>query len=565
MGIAGDIVIIVIAGFFGGILMRLLKQPFVLGYILAGIIIGPYTGLFTITNIHEIEMLAEIGVALLLFALGLEFSLKELKPVRSIALAGTPIQILLTIAFGYGVGRVIGLDWHASIWLGALLSLSSTMVVLKTLMSQGYMGTLSSRVMIGMLLVQDLAIVPMIIILPQLHDPQGGLATIGFAALKAGLFLLGMIFLGTKLIPVILRRVVRWESRELFLLTITAIGLGVGYGTYRFGLSFALGAFVAGLVISESEYSHQALSDIIPLRDLFGLLFFTSVGMLLDPRFLMANIDSVLLLLFLAMGMKSLIFGTVSWAFGYRRVVPLAVGFGLAQIGEFSFVLARVGLQTGSIDQDLYSLVLSTAIISMFFTPFVSQLVSPMYRILQRFQSSEPAYQFDLPEGEFTDHVIIAGGGHIGENIGRILRKLGLQFVIIEFDINRADRMRKDGLSVMYGDASESVVLEAAGLRDAALLIATMPAAIEINSIVAHATVLNPDVDIVARADTLEHLQYLQKQGIFEVVQPEFEASLEMTRQALTHLNVPEEEISQFIQETHVEFYKQLQEAASPE
>jgi CPA2 family monovalent cation:H+ antiporter-2 len=270
MGIAADVVIIIIAGLVGALFAHRLKQPLMLGYILAGILVGPFTGGVTVGGIHEIEKLAEIGVALLLFAIGLEFSLKELRPVRSIALLGTPIQIVITAFLGFIIGRWFGWDVLPSIWLGALVSFSSTMVILKTLMNQGMMGTLSSRVMIGVLIVQDLAVIPLMIILPQLSNPKAGLPLLGLAAVKATVFLTLMLYLGTKWLPRLLAMIARWESRELFLLSVTAIGLGIGYATYLFGLSFAFGAFVAGIVLSESDYGHQALSDIIPLRDLFG-------------------------------------------------------------------------------------------------------------------------------------------------------------------------------------------------------------------------------------------------------------------------------------------------------
>ncbi len=565
MGITSDLVIIILAGFTGGILARLVKQPFILGYILAGLVIGPYTGGVTVSNIHDIEMLAEIGVALLLFALGLEFSLSELKPVRHIALIGTPIQIVLTIAFGFGIGRLLGFDWNASLWLGALLSLSSTMVVLKTLMNQGYLGTLSSRVMIGMLIIQDLAIVPMMIILPQLQAPGDLILHLGGAAGKAVIFLLAMIWLGTRLIPRLIRKVVEWNSRELFLLTITAIALGVGYGTYLFGLSFALGAFVAGMVISESDYSHQALSDIVPLRDIFGLLFFTSVGMLLDPAFVRDNFGGIALLVGAIILGKSVIFSGLSWLFRYRRVVPIAVGLGMAQIGEFSFILARTGLQTNSITHELYSLTLSTAVITMFLTPFLSKLVTPVYGHLRKLRPSEPAYRFDSVPEILNNHVLIAGGGRIGENIARILKRFGLGHLIIDLDPYRVEALREAGLEVLYGDASQSVVLEAARLHDASLLIVTYPVAETVNVTVARARQMNDSLDVIVRAENPEHLQSLRQQGVYEAVQPEMEASLELTRQALLHLDVPAERIFDFVNEAHREFYTPLYEPAEPD
>ena len=359
MGIAADIVIIIVAAVIGAAVAQRLRQPLILGYILAGVIIGPHTGGITVSGVHEIELLAEIGVALLLFALGLEFSFKELRPVWRIALIGTPIQIVLTMAYGYGLGRGLGWEATQALWFGAMISLSSTMVILKTLMNQGWMGALSSRVMIGMLIAQDLAIVPMMIILPQLGSLEAGLPILGWAALKSSLFLVGMILVGTRLVPWILARVAGWNSKEFFLLTVTAVGLGVGYATYLLGLSFAFGAFVAGMVISESDFGHQALADIIPLRDIFGLLFFTTIGMLLDPAFLLGHWDEVLLMVPLVIVGKGLIIGLLGLLFGYRNVVPLALALGLFQIGEFSFVLARVGLNTGSISPDIYSFILS--------------------------------------------------------------------------------------------------------------------------------------------------------------------------------------------------------------
>ena len=347
MGIATDIILLIVVAFGCGLLLQRLGQPVILGYIAAGIILGPHTGGLTVSNIHEIERLAEIGVALLLFALGLEFSLKDLKPVKKVALIGTPIQIILTIGLGFGIGHLMGWDWKDSLWLGACISLSSTMVILKTLMNQGWLGTLSSKVMIGMLIVQDLAVVPLMIILPQLNDPAVGLPALGIAALKAAAFIAGMVLLGTKLLPRLMGHIARLGSRELFLLAITAIGLGVGYVTHLVGLSFAFGAFVAGMVLSESDYGHQALSDIIPLRDLFGLLFFASVGMLLDPVFLMDHlVEVVVLVLAVSLG-KGIIFAVLARVFRYGNVIPLAVGLGLFQVGEFSFVLATVGVVDG--------------------------------------------------------------------------------------------------------------------------------------------------------------------------------------------------------------------------
>ncbi|MGH8246265.1 MAG: cation:proton antiporter, partial [Gammaproteobacteria bacterium] len=373
MGIAADIAIIVVAALAGGFVALRLRQPLILGYIVAGVAVGPYTGGITVSGVHNIELLAEIGVALLLFALGLEFSFGKLTRVRRIAFWGTPIQVVLSIFLGYGIGRWLGWGPLESLWLGALISLSSTMVILKTLAAQGALGGLASRVMIGMLIVQDLMVVPMIIILPELGEPDLGLAALGAATLRSALFLVAMVYGGTRFIPALLKRIARWKSRELFIISIVAIGLGVGYASYLFGLSFAFGAFVAGMVLSESEYSHQALSDIIPLRDVFGMIFFVSIGMLLDVRFVAQNYRSILMVVVPVTVGKAVICGVLARAFGYRGISPVVVGLGMFQIGEFAFVVGRVGIVRGAITAEMFSLVLATAVVTMIMTPFALQ------------------------------------------------------------------------------------------------------------------------------------------------------------------------------------------------
>lgn len=558
MGIAADLSIIVVAGFIGAIIAQQLKQPLVLGYILAGVLVGPYTGVVPITEIHNIELLAEIGVALLLFGLGLEFSLKELKLVRNIALLGTHIQILITMAFGFVIGRVLGFEAVPSLWLGALLSLSSTMITLKTLMSQGRLGTLSSRVMIGMLIVQDLVVIPMMIVLPTLNKPDSGLTTLVLAVLQATVFLLVMIFLGTRLIPRLMAYIANWNSRELFLLAVTAIGLGIGYTTYLFGLSFAFGAFVAGLVLNQSDYGHQALSDIIPVRDLFVLLFFVSVGMLLDPAFLFNHWRSILLIVLLISIGKALIFSAIAYLFRYRNIIPLALGLSLFQVGEFSFVLARVGLSTNSIDRELYSLVLSVAIITMFFTPLVSSLSSVIYSLRKRSLKPEPPQATNLPVAGLGGHVIIGGGGRVGQNVAQVLQRYGLDFVIVEFDYHRFEQAKESNIPVIYGDVSQETVLNAARISDASLMLLTVPDFVTTHTVVSRVRKINSPLHIVAMVEGIEQMQMLHELGVFEAVQPEFEASLEITRQAMLHLNLPISDIHQMSDSIRKDFYAPL-------
>ncbi len=547
MGIAADIISLTIAAFFCGIIFQRLGQPIILGYIVAGVMLGPNTAGITVANIHEIELLAEIGVALLLFALGLEFSLKDLKPVKKVALIGTPLQMVLTIALGLGLGRcLLGLSWNESLWLGSLISLSSTMVLLKTLMNQGWMGTLSSKVMIGMLIVQDLAVVPLMILLPQLGDPAAGLPAIGIAAAKAAVFLLGMVLLGTRLLPMTLKYIARLGSRELFLLAITAIGLGIGYLTYFLGLSFAFGAFVAGMVLSESDYGYQALSDIIPLRDIFGMLFFTSVGMLFSPTFLFTHFGEVVLLVAVVGLGKGFIFAGITRLFHYKNVIPLAVGLGLFQIGEFSFVLAQKGVSCGAIDKEFYSLILTATIFTMILTPIFSGQTARLYALRKHFYKSEKLETCRLPEEGLSNHIVIAGGGRIGFQVARAMQQLKRPFVVIEFDHRRFEQLKEARMPAIYGDASQDIVLRSVSLPKAAVFIIATPGLATVKAIIDHIKELAPELDIISRASDKESITALEEMGVGQLVLPEYEASLTLIAMSLLRLGVsPSEALRQ--------------------
>ncbi len=558
MGIATDFVIIVVAALAGGYAAQRLKQPLVVGYMLAGILVGPHTGGVTVTNVRDIELLAEIGVALLLFALGIEFSLKRLQQVRKISLIGTPIQILLTITAGWTTARLLGWSSYQSLWFGALISLSSTMVILKTLGHQGVLGSLAARIMIGMLIVQDLAVVPMIIILPELRDPERGLAVLAAAVLRAAVFLAFMIYGGTRLIPALLKRIARWNSRELFIIALTALGVGIGYVSYQFGLSFAFGAFVAGMVLSESDYSHQALSEIVPLRDVFGMLFFVSVGMLLDLEFLWQHLAGVLLAAGIVFLLKGAVFAAVTRMFGYRYGMPVTLAFAMFQVGEFAFVLARVGVSRQAISPDLFSFLLSVALLTMILTPFVMRASQPISKWFER-RAVPASHGAQVPDAGFREHIIIAGYGRVGSYTADVLKRLGFPCVIIELDHYATDRARAAALPVIYGDAGSPVVLEAAGIRAARLLLVTAPAAVDVELIIQRARSLNPGLHIVARAQHFAQMEALRAQGVYELVQPESEAGLEIVRQALSHFDIPAVQIQLLTDSIRRELYRPLQ------
>jgi CPA2 family monovalent cation:H+ antiporter-2 len=535
---ATDIFIVIAAGFCGGVLARLLRQPLVLGYLVAGIAVGPHTGGISVGDPANLERLAEIGATLLLFGLGLELSLRDLAPVRRVALIGTPIQIALTMALAWPLGAWLGLGWVETVWLGALVALSSTVVVLKALQAQGRIGTLSSRVMLGMLVAQDLAFIPLMIVLPRLGTGEVSLSSTAVPVIQAAALLAALLVGGSRVMPRLVEWVARSGSRELFLLVTMSLALGIGFLTHEFGISSAVGAFVAGLVLSESDYSHQALSDIIPLRDVFSLLFFASVGMLLDPTQVLGQWRAIAVVVVAASLGKGLIFAGVTRAFGYRNVVPLASGLALFGIGEFSFVLARTGVQAGAISGSLYALVLNTAVITMVLTPVVSGLTTPLYGWLSRRRGREPVQTINVEETSLAGHVVVVGAGRVGARIAGVLQGLGLPFVIVEIDHTRIDHARERGFPTVYGDAAQDTVLEAAGVSRARLLLVTVPVLGVARAVVEHARRINPSVDTVVRAESADAMATLQAAGVAEVVLPDLEASLEMTRQALVHLRM---------------------------
>lgn len=558
MGIASDFVLIVIAGLAGGILARFLRLPLLVGYVIAGVFVGPSTAGPTVGQVHDIELLAEIGVALLLFSLGLEVSLRDLQPVKRIALIGGPIQVLLTLAVGavaavYGLGMPV----NEAIWFGAMISLSSTMVVLKTLSAGGVLSTLASRVMIGLLVIQDLAVIPMLIVLPQLGTLDGVLPKLGRALAISTAFLAAVVLLGTRLLPRLLRLVLAWGSRELFLVAVVAVGVGVGYGTYSVGLSFALGAFVAGMILSESEFSHQALSDVVPLRDVFGLLFFVTVGMLFDPRYVLAHGGQLLVVITLIIVGKALILGLLTRAFGYVNMAPWIVALGLAHIGEFSFVLVRTGFSSGLLSKPTYDLALSCTVLTMAIAPLVSRMALPLGRAWRAWQKPPaPARTIEVPDTSLTGHVIIGGYGRTGRTAARALKTSRIPFVIVELNHSLMEDLTAAGFTGIWGDITSEEILHAAQVECARMLLLTVPDQNSAQLAVVRARGMNADLIVIARAVREHHVAELLKLGVAAVVQPEFEGGVEMARQVLIRSRHNPAEALQIVDTLRSELYE---------
>jgi CPA2 family monovalent cation:H+ antiporter-2 len=549
LGLGFELIIVLVAAVAGGILAHRLKLPVLLGYLVAGILVSPH-GLGLVQDTDAIKNLASIGVVLLLFTLGLEFSLDELRRIGNVAVVGGIAQIALTAAAGFSLGKILGWATAEAIFFGFLISLSSTLIVLKLLLERGELDTLHGRVMTGILLMQDLSLVPLMIILPTLGKSG---AEIGPALLGAGGKALGFVIvmagLGLFLLPKVLDRVAQARSRELFLITVVSLSLAAAITAQFFGVSAAVGAFIAGLLIGRSVFARQALADVVPFRDAFGALFFVSLGTLADLSYVASHTWLVIGVVAFIIIVKFIICGAIPLLFGYNARTAIFTGFGLTQIGEFSFVLAGVGVAAGILRDTTYALTLGVAITTMVLTPFVLSLGNFSYRQLERFKIGQKLLSFRAATDEkrvvqpLSGHAVICGGGRSAESLIKVLGRRNLSHLIIDLDPRVIARFRKQGIPCIYGDASNPAILADASLEKAKLLVCTFPSFLDVELTVKNARSINPKLDIVARVERDRDAEALRNIGVNELVKPEFESSLEITRHALHRYGVTATEI----------------------
>ncbi|HHP7231287.1 MAG TPA: cation:proton antiporter [Xenococcaceae cyanobacterium] len=538
-----DLTLVLSSSALGGFLANKLRQPVLLGYLVCGIAIGPF-GLGLLTNIEDIKSLAEIGVALLLFALGGEFSLAELKRVKDVAIKGSLLQIGLTILVVFLWAWLSG--WVETpiqgIFLGAVLSLSSTAVVLKTLTERGEINTVHAQVMLAILIAQDLALGLMLAILPALNEPSNIVTALAAAMLKGILFFAGAFAVGYWVVPPMMKSIAQTESSELFLLTTIALCLSIALVTASLGLSIEMGAFVAGLIIAEIDYSAQALAKIIPLRDTFASLFFASIGMLIDPQVLWENSGIILGLVALIMVGKAIIVFPIIWQFGYSFKTAVISALGLNQIGEFSFVLALVGRELDFITEKKYLLLIGTTAITLVVTPMIMKVADRLAEQLARIpgiarfiDSSTSDRDIFVPE-TICNHVVVAGYGRVGQVIVNILRDREYPVLVIENSEAAAKHLRQANIPHIFGDADAELILQKAHLTKAKALAIALPDPASTRILLKHALEIAPELAVVARSHSNGEIDVLNQMGAKEVVQPEFEAALEMGAQILTTL-----------------------------
>ena len=564
-----DIALVLGSSALGGFIAHRLRQPVLLGYLVAGLIIGPF-GLGQINQIEEIKSLAEIGVAFLLFALGVEFSLAELKRVKDIAIKGSLLQIGLTIALVALLTTLLG--WVESpikgIFMGAVLSLSSTAVVLKTLTERGEVNTIHGQVMLAILIAQDLALGLMLAVLPALNQPDNLFPALIAAVIKAVLFFLGAIAAGYWLIPRLMTTVAKTENSELFLLTVIALCLGIALVTDSLGLSIEMGAFVAGLTIAEIDYADQALAKMIPLRDTFASLFFASIGMLINPITLWQNLGVIVGLVALVMIGKAGIVLPIIWRFGYSFKTAVISSLGLNQIGEFSFVLAVLGENLGFINQDQYDLLIGTTAITLVLTPIgmkfspqIARRIASIAFIADFLERRQQNKGISVPQ-TMGNHIVVAGYGRVGRVLVKVLRDRNYTVLVIENSEAAIRNLRREKIPYIFGDADSELVLTKAHLRQAKAIAIALPDPSSTRILLKSAIDINPNIDIVARSHSDREIDLLTQLGVTEVVQPEFEAALEMGRQILSTLGEDNLEVNSLVQDIRTDRYLGVRDSA---
>jgi CPA2 family monovalent cation:H+ antiporter-2 len=550
-------------------LLQKLRVPSIVGFLIAGTVLGPH-GFGMIQEIQEVELLAEVGVILLLFTIGLEISLKKLKRIQSAVLGGGFSQVLLTLLATAAITYPFLHKLNESLFAGFLVALSSTAIIMKMLLDRAEMDSPHGRLSMGILIFQDLCVVPLMLLIPILAGNQGSFFELLWTMAKSATILFVVIFSARWLVPNILHQIVHTRSRELFIITVILICLGTALLTSELGLSLALGAFLAGLVISESEYAYQAISDILPFKDSFNGLFFISVGMLMDLRFLSQNPLFVLCAVVFVLLLKTSTGFLSVHLLGHPVRVSLQTGLQLAQIGEFSFILATTGKLAGLITESLYQLFLSSSVLTMVLTPLIVQ-ISPnlsiwisskkMLERLDRMRKRAEKEGFPAKRG---GHVIIVGFGLNGRNLAEVLKEASVPYVVLEINNDTVLEMKKKGEPVFYGDGTSLEILHKLGIDAARLMVVVISDPASTRRIVQIARKSNPRLYIIVRTRYLAEIEDLIQLGANEVIPEEFETSIEIFARVLHQFQVPRNLIFELIEKIRKGSYEVLRKVDLP-
>lgn len=553
-----DLAYVFVAAVLGGVLARLAGQPLILGYVVGGIFVSPLTPGPAVTDIHTFELFAEIGVILLMFSIGIEFSLRDLLRVRWVATVGGPVGILLSIGLALGVGTLLGWPVLQSVVVGMVVSVASTMVLARMLIDRGELNSRHGRVMIGITLVEDLAVVVLIVLIPRLGALEPGrLLDIGRGVGLAAVILVPFFYLASRVMPAMLTRVARMRSPELFMLVALAVALGTAALTQTVGLSLALGAFLAGLLISQSDYAHDVLVRLLPLRDAFVALFFVTMGALMNPAALVDHPQILGVLMALIVVGKFLIWTGVVSAFGHSLWTAALVGIGLTQIGEFSFILIQVARDAGHVDEAVYQATLAASLLTILAN---AALMRAAPRWLERLRLGQPKVtEHAARTARDPRHVVVSGFGRVGSAVGEALDTFRVPYVAIEGDPEIVKGLRARGVDCVFGDAAELDVLEAAGTREAAQVIVALPDIDVAHAAVRNARALNRTARILARSHHPAGRERLIAAGATEVIEPEFEAASTLIRHALRGLDLPRDRVLAYL-----DLLRKAMDATSP-
>ena len=534
------------------------KIPPIVGFLITGAALGP-SSLGLVKDLHTVDMLAEVGVVFLLFSIGMELSVGELIRLRKPVFLGGTAQVFLTIgAFWLPAYFFWGLPIGPAIFIGFLMALSSTAIVLKILQQKAQMESPAGRISLSILIYQDLIIVPMMLAIPLLAGrTEADMAGLALAAGQT-LCIIGVIFLlARKGVPWLLARVVRTKSRELFLISIIGICLGTAWLTAQLGLSLSLGAFLAGLVVAESEYSHSALEGILPFKDVFTSVFFISVGMLLNMSFFLANLPEIAVITLLVLGVKGIIAGGSALLLGYPIRPAIIVGMAVCQVGEFSFVLAKGGLEFDLLSADHYQLFLAASILTMVVTPFLLNAAPAAAALVGRKKNLPPEKEPDN-DNALSDHLIILGFGVGGRLLARAARMAGIPYVILEMNPDTVRHYAAEGEPIHHGDAIHPAVLHQLGISRARVLAIVVSDPTAVRAVTEIARHLNPQVHILARTRFLGEVAALKELGASDVIPEEFETSIEIFSRVLSKYLAPVGDITRFTHEVRAENYEML-------
>jgi len=531
------IIATIVAAFLGGAAAHRLRLPIIVGYISAGVLLGMLSPVLQLDS-STVHTVAEFGVALMIFVVGMELSLRDL--VRSgarLMLAGT-LQIVLSILLGYLLMRMLGWEWFAALTAGCIVAMSSTVVMIRLYERQGDIGSTASVLAMGIAITQDLALIVLVGMLPILADftPER-ISLLGGSLLRSVLVLVAAFLLATRFIPLLLRYAVQWNSRELFLLLAVSLCFATALGTHALGFSMALGAFLTGLIISESEYSRQIVAEVVPIRDVFAIFFFVSLGMLIDPASLGTQWLEVFLLLVLIMAGKALLIAWLVRAIGFPVRIAVTVGLSLAQIGEFSFIIAEMARAKNWYTAGQYNTILAASVISLLFSPMLFALSPVISRWATRFVRGERfrelREEIQVQRSVMRDHVILCGFGRVGSRVAQQLLGRKVPVVVIDLDPESILRARSQHIPTIYGDAEAREVLELANPHTASIAILTMPESSSAMVAARRLKEINPQLTVLARTHEEGKIGDLRRCGVDHVVFAEEETAKVIVRLAL--------------------------------